>query len=274
VNRRQFIKSAAALTGGILLADSAFEARGLVVTRHDVPSPDLPPELDGLRIAHLTDLHLPCAAADRAAEVIEAEGVDLVVITGDTISKRRQLDLVTPYIARVRGRFGTYAVRGNNEHWARVPLPTLSSAFAAANAKLLDNANAIVTFNGAALQVVGLDDPGVGHPDVAAAWRGAERQLPTLWLIHGPGFIDRIDMQKLQLPRALLVLAGHTHGGQIRGPGCTPVVPRGSGRFRSGFYDAALGRVYISRGIGTSVVPLRFLCPPELPIFTLRRRAS
>ena len=73
------------------------------------------------------------------------------------------------------------------------------------------------------------------------------------------------------LPPALLVLAGHTHGGQIRGPGCTPVVPRGSGRFRSGWYDAALGRVYITRGIGTSVVPLRFLCTPELPIFTLRR---
>ena len=69
------------------------------------------------------------------------------------------------------------------------------------------------------------------------------------------------------------MLAGHTHGGQIRGPGCTPVVPRGCGRFRQGFYDAPLGRVYISRGIGTSVVPLRFLCPPELPIFTLRRVA-
>jgi predicted MPP superfamily phosphohydrolase len=69
-----------------------------------------------------------------------------------------------------------------------------------------------------------------------------------------------------------LVLAGHTHGKQIRGPGCTPWVPRALGRFRQGFYDAPLGRVYVSRGIGTSVVPLRFLYPPEPPIFTLRRR--
>ena len=271
--RRQFLQSAAALAGGIFIADAALEARGLVITRYDVPSPTLPPALDGMRIAHLTDLHLPCAAADRAAEVIGAEGVDLVVITGDTISRRKQLHLVTPYVARVRGRFGTYAVRGNNDHWARVPLPTLSSAYAAAGATLLENANAVVPFNHSALQLVGLDDPGVGHPDIAAAWRGADRELPTLWLMHGPGFIDRIDRQTLQLPPALLVLAGHTHGGQIRGPGCTPVVPRGSGRFRQGWYDAALGRVYISRGIGTSVVPLRFLCPPELPIFTLRRRA-
>ncbi|MCU1279503.1 MAG: hypothetical protein JWM53_3049, partial [bacterium] len=258
----------------VFLADAALEARGLVITRHDVPSPTLPPALDGFRIAHLTDLHLPCAAADRAAEVIASEGVDLVVVTGDTISQRRQLDLVTPYMARVRGRFGTYAVRGNNDHFARVPLPTLAGAYAAAGAKLLENSHARVEYNGAALQLIGLDDPGVGRPDVNAALRGSDPSLPTVWLLHGPGFIDQLVPSPPTMPPALLVLAGHTHGGQIRGPGCTPVVPRGSGRFRQGWYDAALGRVYISRGIGTSVVPLRFLCPPELPILTLRRRAA
>jgi hypothetical protein len=273
VNRRQFLKSAAALAGGILVADAALEARGLVVTRYDVPSPTLPPALDGLRIAHLTDLHLPCAAADRAAEVIEAEGPDVVVITGDTISRRRELELVTPYVARARGRFGTLAVRGNNEHAAKVPVPTLSAANAAGGATLLENAHAIVRYNGAALQLIGLDDPGTGHPDVNIALRGTDSSLPTIWLVHGPAFIDRIIPSPPSLPRALLVLAGHTHGGQIRAPGCTPWVPRASGRFRQGFYDAAIGRVYVSRGIGTSVVPLRLLCPPELPIFTLRRRA-
>lgn len=271
MNRRQFLKSAAALAGGLFVADAALEARGLVVTRYDIPSPTLPAALDGMRIAHLTDLHLPCAAADRAAQTIAAEGVDLVLITGDTISHRRELGLVTPYVARARGRFGTFAVRGNNDHWAKVSVPTLSAAYAAAGATLLDNAHAIVSYNGARLQIVGLDDPGVGHPDVAAAWRGADTTLPTVWMIHGPAFIDRIVPRPPSLPRALLVLAGHTHGGQIRGPGCTPVVPRASGRFRQGFYDAPIGRVYVSRGIGTSVVPLRFLCPPELPIFTLRR---
>jgi len=274
VNRRQFLQSAAAIAGGALLADAAFEARSLTVTRHDVASPTLPPELDGLRIAHLTDLHLPCAAADRAAEVVEAEGVDLAVITGDTISRREELELVTPYVARVRGRFGTLAVRGNNDHWSKLSVSKLAGAFAAGGATLLENAHAVVQYNGARLQVIGLDDPATGHPDVNAALRGSDATLPTIWLMHTPGFIDRIVPNPPSLPKALLVLAGHTHGGQIRGPGCTPVVPRGSGRFRQGFYDAALGRVYISRGIGTSVVPLRFLCPPELPIFTLRRRAA
>jgi predicted MPP superfamily phosphohydrolase len=121
--------------------------------------------------------------------------------------------------------------------------------------------------------VIGLDDPSVGNPDLARALREADRALPTIWLIHSPGYIDRIDPVAWKLPRAVAVFAGHTHGGQIRGPGCTPYTPPGSGRFKAGWYDAPLGPVYITRGIGTSVVPLRFLCPPELPIFTLRRRA-
>jgi predicted MPP superfamily phosphohydrolase len=273
VNRRQFLKAAAGLAGAIFLADAIVEAHSLIVTRHDIASPTLPPELEGMRIAHLTDLHLPCAAADRAADVIAAEGPDLVLITGDTISQHEQLNLITPYIARVRGRFGTLAVRGNNEHWARLSVGTLSAAFAAGGATLLENAHAVVQYGGARLQVVGLDDPAVGRPAIATAMRNADASLPTVWLMHAPGFIDRITPNPPTLPKALLVLAGHTHGGQIRGPGCTPVVPRGSGRFRSGFYEAPLGPVYISRGVGTSVVPLRFLCPPELPIFTLRRRA-
>ena len=273
MNRRQFLKSAAALTGGIFVADAAFEARGLTITRHEVSSPLLPPALDGLRIAQLSDLHLPCAAAERAAQALAADPVDVVVITGDTISQHRKLPLVTPYVSRVRGRLATLAVRGNNDHWAKVSVPTLSAAYTAAGARLLENAHAVVERDGAALQFVGLDNPAVGHPDVHAALRGTDPSLPSVWLLHSPGYIDRIVPAPPAVPPALLVLAGHTHGGQIRGPGCTPVVPRASGRFRQGFYDAPLGRVYISRGIGTSVVPLRFLCPPELPIFTLRHRS-
>ena len=192
MNRRQFLKSAAALTGGIFVADAAFEARGLTITRHEVSSPTLPPALDGLRIAQLSDLHLPCAAAEHAAAALTADPVDVVVITGDTISHHRQLPLVTPYVARARGRLATLAVRGNNDHWAKVSVPTLSAAYAAAGARLLENAHAVVERDGAALQFVGLDDPAVGHPDIHAALRGSDPSLPSVWLLHSPGYIDRI----------------------------------------------------------------------------------
>ncbi|MDB4968834.1 MAG: hypothetical protein JWN44_4523 [Myxococcales bacterium] len=274
-SRRQFLKAAAALSGSLLVADSIFEARSLEVRHLTLDAPSLPPALDGLRIAHLTDLHLPCAAADRAAEAIEAEGVDLVVVTGDTIQRRpRRLELVTPFMLRARGRRGTFAVRGNNDHWSRVGEPSLAQAYADAGATLLDNSSAVVHYNGADLQIIGLDDPSVGTPDLARALKDADRTLPSIWLVHSPGYIDRIDPVAWHLPRAIAIFAGHTHGGQIRGPGCTPYTPPGSGRFKSGWYEAPLGPAYISRGVGTSVIPFRFLCQPELPIFTLRRRTA
>jgi hypothetical protein len=213
-------------------------------------------------------------ASNKAAALLGAEVPDLVIITGDTISYRRRLPLLTPLISQMRARLGIFAVRGNNEHWSHVPVTQLAGAYAAAGATLLENAHAVVGEGDARLQIVGIDDPSIGRPDVDGAWRGADPSLPTLLAMHAPGYIDKIDPAVHHLPPMLLVLAGHTHGGQIRGPGCTPYVPRGCGRFRQGFYDSALGRVYITRGIGTSVVAMRFLCPPELPIFTLRRAAT
>lgn len=92
---------------------------------------------------------------------------------------------------------------------------------------------------------------------------------PGFLLTHSPGFLDSIPRQPA--PFALTV-AGHTHGGQIRlGPGLVPFVPPGSGRFVAGWYDLPIGRVYVSRGTGTSIVPARFTCRPELPIYRLRQ---
>jgi predicted MPP superfamily phosphohydrolase len=270
LSRRQFLQAAAALGGGIFVADAVLEARGLSVTRADLASPLVPAGLDGMTIAHLSDLHLPCAAAERAAALLAREPVDVIAITGDTISHKTELGLITSFMQRLTPRLGTFVTRGNNDRWARVPLSTIKQHFAGGGATLLENSHAAVERGGARLQLIGLDDPSSGHPDVRVAWRGADPALPTVWLMHAPGFIDTLHPAALKLPRALLVLAGHTHGGQIRGPGCTPVVPRGCGRFRQGFYDADLGRVYVSRGIGTSVLPMRFLCPPEVAIFTLR----
>jgi uncharacterized protein len=271
--RRQFLR-AAGLGAGIFVTDAFFEARSLTITRHEIRSPSLPPALDGLRIAQLSDLHLPCPAAERAVAAISDEAIEIVVITGDTIDRHpRHLELITPFVQRTRGRLATFAVRGNNDHWSHVAEPALARAYADAGARLLNNDAATVEVGDAKLQIIGLDDPSVGDPNIPRAWRNADRELPTVWLMHSPGYIDRIDPDALELPRALVVLAGHTHGGQIRGPGCTPYTPPSSGRFKAGWYEAPLGPVYITRGIGTSVVPLRFLCPPELPIFTLRRRA-
>src|SRR2546422_631730 len=97
-----------------------------------------------------------------------------------------------------------------------------------------------------------------------------QRDLPTLtaWARDACGYVD--ELPKSIMPSPALFLAGHTHGGQIRLPGVTLVLPVGSGRFVAGWYRDTLAPLYVSRGIGTVFVPARLFCPPELPVFTLR----
>ncbi len=87
-------------------------------------------------------------------------------------------------------------------------------------------------------------------------------------MIHAPGYVDGVPRDLASRPAA--ILAGHTHGGQVRLPFYTPYTPTGSGRFVAGWYRDTVAPLYVARGIGTIVIPARFFCPPELPIFTLR----
>jgi len=90
-----------------------------------------------------------------------------------------------------------------------------------------------------------------------------------VWVLHAPGFVDGVPRDTYPVPVA--IFAGHTHGGQIRLPFWTPYTPTGSGRFVAGWYRDTFAPLYVSRGIGTITLRARFCCPPELPLFTLRR---
>jgi predicted MPP superfamily phosphohydrolase len=118
--------------------------------------------------------------------------------------------------------------------------------------------------------VIGTEDSVTRHYDLHRALRGLAATPVQLHLTHAPEVLDWPDQGRRVFT---LSLAGHTHGGQIRLPGLPPVVPRGSGvRFVAGWYPTTtLGPAYVSRGIGTTLVPLRFHCPPELPILRLTR---
>ena len=254
-----------------MLADaSAIEPYRLDISRHDVAVAGLPAALDGLRIAQISDVHLPGTpdAARRAAAAIERERPDVVVLTGDIIEHMSELPALADFASSVRGRLGTFAVLGNWEHRAGVTPPTARPAYEKAGVTFLFNEPAAVERGGATLGVVGLDDPVLGAPDPARALAGRRPSALDLWLIHAPAYIDT-------LPRSTsapaMILTGHTHGGQIRLPGVTPYTPPGSGRYVSGWYRDALAPLYVSRGIGTATVRMRFCCRPELPVFTLRR---
>lgn len=273
LNRRRFLLSSLVAIGGVTAADAfGIEPHRLQIVHHDVPVPGLSPSLDGARIAQLTDLHLH-SGLDRIArqtiDVLRQESADLVVMTGDMCENARALPEFTEFARGCGGHRALFGVLGNWEAWARADRRALSAAFAAGGGQLLVNQTRFVQINGKTVGVVGLDDPRTGRPDPVAAMLNVPKPDLSIWLVHAPGFVDQVT--HVVTPTPALILSGHTHGGQIRLPALPAICPAGSGRFVEGWYRDTVAPLYVSRGLGTSVIRARLFCPPEITFFTLRR---
>jgi predicted MPP superfamily phosphohydrolase len=257
---------------GLALYAFVLEPSWIETTRHALRVPVAAP----VRIAQLTDLHTDAVGRRerRLLELIEREQPDLIVITGDSVVNgdlrmlwRRWHDPafytgLGRLLGRLRAPLGVYTVRGN---WENVRLrPDEAAFYQSVGVRLLVNENVRVRDD---LWLVGLDDFAEGVPDPRRAGRGLPSGAYAVALMHSPAYFDRLA------GRWPLALAGHTHGGQVRPPLVPPFwLPHGCGRFVAGWYDGLEGppsRLYVSRGIGTSTLPVRFLCRPELAIFDL-----
>ncbi len=273
LSRRRFIAGTAAALGGALALDGfRFEPRRLEVTRYDLPIPGLPADLEGLRIAQVTDVHLHGGIhvpARISLESLAEERPDLVLMTGDIIESVDLLDDLTSYAREAQGRLATIATLGNWEHWAHISPGMAESAYHRAGAELLINANRTVRVGNASITIIGLDDPRAGFPSLPTALQGATLGDVNIIMVHAPGYVDQLKREST--PPTHLILSGHTHGGQIRIPPLPALTPKASGRFVAGWYRDTVGPLYVSRGIGTSAVRARLFCPPELPILTLKR---
>ena len=267
--RRRRIVSYAALTIGAAVAiDALFiEPFALEITRHHVRAPvDAP-----ITIAHLTDLHTQgLGRRERLLlERLEAEKPDLIVITGDTVDGG-DLEPARELMTALRAPLGVWVVRGNWENWqppraGGQTAPQSEAAFyTSVGARFLVNEGQLARRD---VWIAGLDDPMSGHASPAAALEGAPAGVFTIVLVHspegfGPGLAPGFKVD--------LALAGHTHGGQVRLPFVGPLwLPPGSGGFVAGWYESGGSRMYVSRGIGTSILPVRFLCSPELALITV-----
>ena len=157
------------------------------------------------------------------------------------------------------------AILGNWEHWSGVTARTIGEIYKKADVRLLVNEN---MEHKSGLVIAATDDGLAGRPDFNKTFTGIHSEgSPRLFLTHSPFLFDRAPNKA---PRFDLCLAGHTHGGQGKIGSFVPFLPPGCGRFINGFYETPIGKAYVSRGVGTSIVPARFLCRPEMTVFTLR----
>src|SRR5579872_5543537 len=255
---RLFLIVLAAIAGLAVSFDGfLIEPYRIEVTHSSVPAPLIQP----LKIAHLSDLHTSGLGRRerQLLSLLDAEHPDVIVITGDTITRGHHYENIRPVLSQLHAPLGVWLVRGNWEN--DYPLHDERAFYSQLGIHFLLNEARPIRPD---IWLIGLDDPSSGRPNLDAAISTVPPGAFGIAVFHAPAFFDKIA------GRVPLVLAGHTHGGQIRLP-LVPVLwlPRGSGRFLEGWYTEGSSRMYVSRGIGTTFLPIRFRCLPELAIITV-----
>lgn len=241
------------------------------VLEHDVFIPTLDPRHDGVRIAHLSDVHVgrmtPEGHVRHAVELANRAGADLIALTGDYVNwSRREIPLMEEQLAGLRAT-RVMVTLGNHDYFTSAR--RIAEAMRRNGYDVLRNQHSRVMVNGAPLHIVGIDDPVTRHHDVDASFAGVPEGGTRVVLCHCPEQADTIIERG-----AHLVLSGHTHGGQIYFHGITDRVIRRMGRrYRAGFYKVEDGWLYVSAGVGFSGIRVRVGngTRAEVGVFTLRR---
>jgi predicted MPP superfamily phosphohydrolase len=250
-------------TSAIQIARTALaEPHSLTIEHCPINLRRLPVPLDRFRIVHLSDFHhSPLTGREqieRAVEIANSLNPDLIALTGDYVSHEREYAApCAEILGRLRARFGVYAVLGNHDHWTDAPL--ISDMLRAEGIKVLVNEGMRFEAHGASFWLAGVDDAMVGLEDLPLALAGSREDEMKLLLAHNPTVLRRASRLGVDL-----VLAGHTHGGQVAWPRRRP--PR---RLRQGLGRHGETQIYVTRGIGTVVLPIRYGCPPEVSLLEL-----
>jgi len=251
-----------------------FEAGWLRTRVVEVPLEGLPRALDGLRIGHLSDLHLGAPlsrgnrASERAAKWVAERRPDLVCITGDLVSHPRGESSLRRLLAWLDHPF---VVLGNHDvAVTRDPFSRAAELRDLENARLLNDEAQLITLRGEHVAVVGVD------PESYQAGRARPHLLDDarvtfrLLLCHFPRIVERVPPSSFDL-----VLAGHMHAGQI----CVPLPRRRitlahpRAQLVSGVYETKAGTMHVSPGTGTTFVPFRLFARPEVTELVLRQRS-
>lgn len=228
----------------------------------------LPREFDGFRVVQLSDIHhSPFTSREqieRAVETANSLQPDIVALTGDYVSKERAYAApCAELLGRLRARHGVYAVLGNHDHWTDAAL--ITDLFRAEGITVLVNEGMRFEKKGAAIWLAGVDDTMVGLEDLPLALAGSSSQEFKLLLAHNPIILRRAAQAGVDL-----VLSGHTHGGQVSLRTDRSASGRPRRRLLKGLARRAETQIYITRGLGTVVLPVRFGCPPEVSLLELR----
>jgi uncharacterized protein len=271
LSRRAALKGMLATAiGGLTGAASygvAYERHRLGVTEATMPVSGLPPALEGLRIALLTDIHhsalVPAEDVSRAVELALSTNPDLIVLGGDyvTFGDRQFVEPVAELLSPLRAPNGVFAILGNHDDDREMP-----AALARHNIAVLKDQRTRIVIRGDGLEVAGIRFWTRRPAEIARVLKGATDSV--LLLAHDPRRLTEAAALNVRA-----VLSGHTHGGQVVVPG-VGAVARARFPILEGLGRKEQASIFVSRGIGTVYVPVRINCPPEVALVTLQRQSS
>jgi uncharacterized protein len=267
LTRRKFIKRTAALATGLVIID-AFWAEHFFIENNSFYIGSAKPENNNISIVQISDLHIQSLSyqLEQLAVKINQSTPDLIVFTGDSIDRLEKLPVLESFLALLEMSIPKAAIVGNWEYWSNVNFVELSQLYKKYNCTLLINQSQQFTLKGKTFCITGVDDLIGGKPDIQLALLNYAKADHHIILNHCPQYTDQLIQQIDPSIKPDLILSGHTHGGQVNLLGFRPYMPNGSGNYTKGWYDTAIP-MYVSKGIGTSILPIRFGSRSEIAIF-------
>lgn len=272
ISRRRFLKIAGCAGAlGLVASYSVFIERYIVLTNtYRIPVPNLPKAFSGFRIVHLTDLHYGFLVPHGLIRSVVARAnrieSDLIVCTGDYVHEKKatgQIDAVWPLMGELDAPSGVFSVLGNHDHWADT---NRSRYWLTQTGQDLNHRTHSIKRDGSKLWVAGAGDLWEDHRSLDGLLSGIPESDCRIVLGHNPDTADTDFSSRVDL-----LISGHTHGGQVNIPFVgTPILPVRNKTYSSGLKSSPRGtNVFISRGIGWAIYPVRFNCFPEIAVLEL-----
>lgn len=262
LSRRKLIKRGILTTVGLIVLDTLwFEKYVIDWSYYDISKS----ENGKIKIIQISDLHINKLRSfhKSIARKINQKKPDLIFITGDSVDRIDKIVALEQFLELLNEDIVKYAVTGNWEYWGEVDLNKLKEAYQRYNCRLLINQNHSISIGNREVSIIGIDDLVGGNANFPKAIAGLKPTDTNIVLSHCPQHRDIITEEKGDL-NIDLILSGHTHGGQITFLGLVPFKPQGSGRYLKGWYSHSDPKMYISKGIGTSILPIRLGARAEM----------
>jgi len=268
ISRRKFIKSGVIVTGVALFLDAFWIEHNFIQTNEFFLNNATEGANNNIKIVQISDIHIQIlnSPLEELAEMLNKLQPDLIVFTGDVLDRPENITVFKSFIELIDVHIPKAAILGNWEYWANVTMEELNLIYKNNNCRLLINQGTQFKLREKTFSITGVDDFVAGDPDIIEALKWYQPADYHIILNHCPQYTDQIRSALSSNIKADLILSGHTHGGQVNLFGFCPYLPKGSGKYVKGWYDGN-PKMYVSKGIGTSIFPIRLGSRAEVAVF-------